>query len=187
MSRNGSGTYTLPAGNPVVSGTTITSTWANGTLSDIATALTGSIASDGQTPMTGGLNMGSNKISNLGIGTTAGDAVEYTQITSAVDITGGVINGTIIGNVSPQTGKFTTLEATTSGTIPTLNSTTINATTVNATTLNGTVVGKFTTTNFTIEESGGKLVFKYGATSIASLSSTGVFTTLTSNVSGGTP
>jgi len=44
MSRNGSGTYTLPAGNPVVTGTTISSSWANNTLSDIATALTGSIA-----------------------------------------------------------------------------------------------------------------------------------------------
>ena len=58
MSRNGSGTYTLPTGNPVVSGTTITSAWANSTLNDIATALTGSVAADGQTPMTGVLNMG---------------------------------------------------------------------------------------------------------------------------------
>ena len=41
MSRNGSGTYSLPAGNPVVTATTITSTWANTTLSDIANALTG--------------------------------------------------------------------------------------------------------------------------------------------------
>ena len=41
MSRNGSGTYTLPVGNPVVSGTTITSAWANSTLTDIATALFG--------------------------------------------------------------------------------------------------------------------------------------------------
>jgi len=55
MSRNGSGLYNLPAGNPVVSGTTITSAWANGSLSDIAAALTGSIAADGQTPITGAL------------------------------------------------------------------------------------------------------------------------------------
>jgi hypothetical protein len=43
------------------------------------------------------------------------------------------------------------------------------------------------TTNFSIVESGGKLIFKYGATTIASLSSTGVFTTLSSHVAGGTP
>lgn len=55
MSRNGSGTYQLPAGNPVVTGTTISSTWANNTLTDIATALTNSIAADGQTPITGAL------------------------------------------------------------------------------------------------------------------------------------
>jgi len=55
MSRNGSGTYTLPAGNPVVTGTTISSTWANNTLTDIATAISGSIAADGQTPITGAL------------------------------------------------------------------------------------------------------------------------------------
>ena len=65
MSRNGSGTYSLPAGNPVVTGTTISSTWANNTLSDIATALTGSLASDGQTTATGNLNMGSNEIINV--------------------------------------------------------------------------------------------------------------------------
>jgi len=66
MSRNGSGTYTLPAGNPVVTNTTISSTWANTTLTDLATALTNSIASDGQTPITGALQMGGNNIQNAG-------------------------------------------------------------------------------------------------------------------------
>ena len=55
MSRNGSGTYNLPAGNPEVTQTTISSTWANTTLTDIATALSNSIAADGQTPITGAL------------------------------------------------------------------------------------------------------------------------------------
>ena len=55
MSRNGSGIYTLPASNPVVTGTAISSTWANNTLTDMATALSGSIAADGQTPITGSL------------------------------------------------------------------------------------------------------------------------------------
>ena len=79
MSRNGSGTYSLPAGNPVVSQTVISSTWANNTMNDIASALTGSVASDGQTPMTGPLNMNSNKIANLANGTINGDAINYTQ------------------------------------------------------------------------------------------------------------
>mgnify|MGYP003338854978 CR=1 FL=1 len=79
MSRNGSGVYSLPAGNPVVTGTTIASTWANNTMNDIAAALTGSVASDGQTPMTGSLNMNTNKITNLLAGNVAGEAVEYAQ------------------------------------------------------------------------------------------------------------
>ena len=79
MSRNGSGTYSLPAGNPVVSQTVISSTWANNTMNDIASALTGSVASDGQTPMTGPLNMNSNKVTNLATGTVNGDAINYSQ------------------------------------------------------------------------------------------------------------
>jgi hypothetical protein len=46
---------------------------------------------------------------------------------------------------------------------------------------------KLLTTNFTIEESGGKLLFKYGATTIASMSSTGVITSVTDIVANGTP
>lgn len=115
MSRNGSGIYNLPAGNPVVTGTVISSTWANNTLNDISAALTGSVASDGQTPMTGDLDMNTNKVINLDPGTVQGNAVEYSQFvaatTSNVDITGGTIDGTPIGNTTRSSGKFTTLDA----------------------------------------------------------------------------
>lgn len=84
MSRNGSGVYNLPAGNPVVTGTTISSTWANNTLSDIATALTGSIASDGQTAMTGNLPMGGNKITGLADGTLPTDAATLGQVETSL-------------------------------------------------------------------------------------------------------
>lgn len=50
--RGSGGTYTLPAGNPVTSGTTITSTWANATLADIATALSDSLSRSGLGAMT---------------------------------------------------------------------------------------------------------------------------------------
>jgi hypothetical protein len=75
MSRNGSGTYTLPAGNPVVTSTTISSTWANNTMNDLAAALTDSVAADGQTPMTGDLDLNTNKIVNLADPTLVQDAV----------------------------------------------------------------------------------------------------------------
>ena len=111
MSRNGSGTYNLPAGNPVVTGTTISSSWANTTLNDIATALTGSVAADGQTAMTGVLNLGLNRISFVGNGVDATDAVTVAQLASPA-IVGGSINNTPIGNITPSTGAFTTLSAT---------------------------------------------------------------------------
>ena len=57
MARNGAGTYTLPAGNPVTTGTTISSTWANNTLTDIASSLTASLAYDGQTAPVANLPM----------------------------------------------------------------------------------------------------------------------------------
>ena len=66
MARNGSGTYSLPAGNPVTTGSTISSSWANTTLSDIASALTGSIAADGQTTPTANLLMGTYAHTNVG-------------------------------------------------------------------------------------------------------------------------
>ena len=47
MPRNGSGVYTLPAGNPVVPGTTIDAEWANSTLEDMANELTNSLSRTG--------------------------------------------------------------------------------------------------------------------------------------------
>jgi len=125
MSRNGSGTFNLVAGNPVVTGTTISSTWANSTLSDIANGLTQSVAADGQTPITGALQMGSNKITALADGTVSTDAINLGQLTTAVAgfgtiatqnannvaITGGAIDGTTIGTTTRASGKFTTLAA----------------------------------------------------------------------------
>lgn len=66
MARNGAGTYTLPAGNPVTTGTTISSTWANNTLNDIASGLTTSLAYDGQTLPVANLPM--NGYAHTGVG-----------------------------------------------------------------------------------------------------------------------
>jgi len=56
MPRNGSGTYTLPE-PAFVAGTIISSAAVNDDLSDIATALTGSLPRDGQAGMTGQLRI----------------------------------------------------------------------------------------------------------------------------------
>jgi hypothetical protein len=125
MSRNGSGIYNLPTGNPVVTGTTITSNWANTTLSDISTALTNSVASDGQTPITGNLQMGGNKITGLGTPTTTTDATTKTYVDTAITaatgtlgtmstqnannvaITGGTLNGVTGSNTGMTVGNVT--------------------------------------------------------------------------------
>jgi hypothetical protein len=103
MSRNGSGTYTLPAGNPVVTGTTISSTWANNTLADISTALTGSLASDGQTTATGNLKMGSNRITGLADGLASTDAATVSQITGFVTVGTAILKGSGTGGISNAT------------------------------------------------------------------------------------
>lgn len=57
MPRNGSGTYTLPSGNPVSSNTTIEANWANTTLEDIGTELTDSLSRNGEGGMLASLRM----------------------------------------------------------------------------------------------------------------------------------
>lgn len=80
MSYNGSGTFSLTTGNPVVTGTTISSTWANNTLSDIATGLSTAVTKDGQTTPTANIPMGGFKLTGLGAATTAGDALRFENI-----------------------------------------------------------------------------------------------------------
>ena len=101
MSRNGSGVYSLPAGNPVVTGTTIASTWANTTMTDLAAALTDSVAADGQTPMTGNLDLNTHKIVNLVAGTASGDAIEFAQFKTP----------TFTGNVTMSSTGFALIPA----------------------------------------------------------------------------
>ena len=62
MSRDGSGTYTLPSGNPVVTGTVISSSVHNATMTDLETEMTNSTDKDGQTVITGTWDFNANKI-----------------------------------------------------------------------------------------------------------------------------
>ncbi len=82
MPRDSSGIYTLPAGNPVVTDTIISSAWANTTLSDIAAALTNSLPRDGSAAMFGALKMGNFGISGLAAGVNPTDAVNFGQLSS---------------------------------------------------------------------------------------------------------
>jgi hypothetical protein len=94
MPRNGSGTYALPAGNPVVTGTTISSTVQNATMSDVAAALTASIAADGQTPATANLPMGGFRHINTGAALTLGQYVRADQVQNSTLQVLGSVSGT---------------------------------------------------------------------------------------------
>ena len=108
MARDGSGTYNLPAGNPVVTGTTISSTWANNTLSDIATALSASIAKDGQTTPTANIPMGNKRLTGLGAATALTDAPQASQVQNASFVTLGTVAGTntITATVTPVPAAY---------------------------------------------------------------------------------
>jgi len=101
MARNGSGSFSLTSGNPVTTGTSISSTWANATLSDIASALTQSVSKDGQTTMTGNLPMGNNKVTGLADGTLATDAVSLGQLA-------GDAGASLVGYLPAGTGAVAT-------------------------------------------------------------------------------
>jgi hypothetical protein len=73
-------------------------------MNDLAAALTDSVAADGQTPMTGNLNLGNNKIVNLLTPTVSTDAV--TKAYADALVSGG-------------TGSFTTLTVTGTTTLAT--------------------------------------------------------------------
>jgi hypothetical protein len=112
MSLNGAGVYSLPAGNPVVTGTTISSTWANTTLTDIGTALSTAIFKDGQQTLTANIPMSGFKFTGLAAGTDNGNSVRYEQVikNEIVDAAGDYIVGTAADTVA-KNPAYTTVAA----------------------------------------------------------------------------
>lgn len=100
MSYNGNGVFLINTpGQPVVSGTTITSTAFNALTTDLASGLTNAITKDGQTNITANIPMSNFKITGLGAGTNPNDAVRLAQIQD------GIINGRFVN--LEYTGTFT--------------------------------------------------------------------------------
>lgn len=115
MSFNGSGVFNLYSpGNPVVTGTTISSTWANNTLSDIATGLSTAITKDGQTTITANIPFNGNKITGLGAGTARTDAASLASIQDGTGIYVATVGGTadaITLSPSPSIASYTAGQA----------------------------------------------------------------------------
>lgn len=112
MSRNGSGTYTLPNA-AFVAGTTIDPTPMNGNFSDIGAQITNSVAADGQTTMSGALKMGGQNIQNAGT-VGVGGALNVTgtaAVGGALTATGAVAVGGAL-TVTGATALSSTLAVT---------------------------------------------------------------------------
>ena len=101
MARNGSGSYTNPYPN-FVAGTVISSDQVDANNSDIATALTQSIAVDGQSTLTGNIPFNNRKITGLAVGAAATDSANLGQIqASAYVFCGTMGGGADAGTLSP--------------------------------------------------------------------------------------
>lgn len=107
MSRNGSGVYNLPTNswNPAVDGNSATTADWQDLIDDVASAITQSVSSDGQTPMTGDLNMNGNTIENLADGVANDDAAtvgqlysqgEETDVASSATTDIGIVNSNFL-------------------------------------------------------------------------------------------
>jgi hypothetical protein len=104
MSFNGSGTFVInSAGQPVVTGTVISSTAFNALTADLATGLSTTITKNGQTTPTANLPMGGFKLTGMGDGTAGTDSATVSQIQSAYG-TFLTVSGTntITATVSPS-------------------------------------------------------------------------------------
>jgi len=86
MPRNGSGEYSLPYNwnDDKANGIKVLASRMQTQDQDIATAMTGSLASDGQTPLTDSLNFNSNKAVSLADGESAQDGTNVRQVQSGV-------------------------------------------------------------------------------------------------------
>ena len=110
MSFNGSGVFTInTAGQPVITGTTISSTTFNSLTADLATGLTTALTKDGQSTPTANIGMGAFKITNLAAGTVASDAARLDQVQGGaatfITVTG---TDTLTGTTSPALAAYAT-------------------------------------------------------------------------------
>lgn len=108
MSYNGSGQFNINStGQPVVSGTVISSSTFNALTADLATGLSTAITKDGQTTVTNNIPFNSYKITNLGAGTAATDAARLGQVqgggATLVTVTG---TDTYVGTMSPALASY---------------------------------------------------------------------------------
>ena len=131
MPRNSSGTYTLPAGNPVVSGTLIEASWANTTLSDLASAMTNSLSRDGEGGMTAALRLYDGTVSLPGLAFTSETSTGLYRAGSGdmrLAVTGSQVMQFLATGVAVTGTLSASGNATLSGTLAVTGATTLSST-----------------------------------------------------------
>ena len=132
MPRDLSGTYTLPAGNPVVTGTIIDVAWANPTMADIAIQLNNVMTRSGILPATADMPLGGFKLTGVADGIALQDAVTIKQYQN-----GSPVNLSAVAGTDTITATLTSMTAYTAGMQLTLIAANTNtgATTINVNSL----------------------------------------------------
>jgi hypothetical protein len=97
-------------------------------------------------------------------------------VSTGLNFSGGVLTATGTGSVSSVSGTGSANGLTLTGTVTSTGNITL-----------GGAVTSLTTTNFTVQESGGKLIIKYGGTTLFSIDSSGNMTTIANVTAYGTP
>ena len=93
-----SGTFTInSSGQPVVTGTVISSTVFNAFTADIATGLSTCVLKDGTQTITGNIPMSTFKFTGLAAGTASGNSMRYEQVLGVVTTAGDVLYATGAG------------------------------------------------------------------------------------------
>lgn len=178
MSRNGSGTFSVP--NTFVSGNTITASGHNQNWSDIASEMTNSVAADGQTTMTGPLkaangtalapsvtfasdtDTGVYRIGGNNIGVACNGAKVMDIATTGVTVTGDVNSTTLkqggfaafmVGEIKIWPGSSIP-----SGFLACQGQSLLRATYPDLFTAIGTTYGAADGTHFTLPDLGGRVV-----------------------------
>lgn len=104
-----SGVFTLVAGNPVVTGTTISSTTHNNTMSDIAdNGLTICLLKDGTQTVTANIPFAGFRLTNIGAATALTDAARASQVQNFAYSLLAALAGanTITGNATPTPSAY---------------------------------------------------------------------------------
>ena len=114
MPRNGSGTYTIPT--TLVAGTTALASDMNDNFSDVATALTGSLATNGESTMTGQIKAanGTEALPSITFGSDPNTGLRR----KGADNIGISCGGTEVGDVATTGWTLPTLTVSTTITVP---------------------------------------------------------------------